>query len=57
MSRQWTLTRDEAELLVDMLEDQAGAHYCRQILWLAQELRELFGMIKQDKTLEANLEA
>lgn len=38
MTRQWSLTRTEAEFLVDLIEKSGAMQY------LADELRELFGM-------------
>jgi hypothetical protein len=49
MTKAWTLTRDEAEYLVDLLEenpeDAFGVNW--RSAYLAQELRDLFGMGKR----------
>lgn len=38
------VTRDEAEILVDLLEEAHDKHPPKQYLDLADEIRQLFGM-------------
>ncbi len=44
MSRDWNIGRDDAELIVDLLEDCNPAE-CLQRYMLAAELRQIFGMV------------
>lgn len=59
MSRNLTLTRDDAENLVDLLEncDPKKEGYWRHIL--AADIREMFGMIslEDEKSLKGNKNA
>ena len=45
MARNLTLTRTEAEYLVDLLENDGGG----MALIIADDLRDLFGMIKRQE--------
>jgi len=48
MAKDWTLRRDDAEFLVDLLEQSNVP----KALELAEELREMFGMKRQEKTID-----
>jgi hypothetical protein len=48
MARNWTLTRTEAECLVDVIEASGEQH----AVSLAAELRELFGMCSMQRERE-----
>lgn len=46
MAKEWVITRDTAEFLVDLLEESPNK--CSIKDRLNDELRELFGMIKRE---------
>ena len=48
MARNWMINRDEAELLVDLLESYASGNS----LGMAVEVRELFGMLPQEEGIK-----
>ena len=53
MARDWTLTRTEAENLVDLLEDCDPKEVGTWRHDLASELRELFGMVSLEEEKES----
>jgi hypothetical protein len=48
----YLMTRDQAEYLVDVLEERYDALKDEQALFIAAELRELFGMVTRERQKE-----
>lgn len=55
MARDWTISRDEADLLIDLLETGDPNTIPLQYLTMADELRLLFGYVRLE-ALPAHLE-
>jgi len=55
--RHLTLTRDEAEALVDLLEDCNPETQGTWRFNIADELRELFGMCSRERSMKIKAEA
>ena len=47
MTQRLTLTRSEAEWLVELLEDEAAGEMQKWRLWMADDIRKLFSMPKR----------